>query len=336
MVKLDELNRALVLAGLSRMRSGRMHAGVAALMAVAGRHNATLTPTDIGFSIGPRINAAGRLEDMRVGIECLLTDDPGIAANLAQVLDSINAERRQLQSAMVESGDFLAETACLDESNAQVLCLHDPAWHAGVIGLVASKLKDKLHRPVIAFAPSGNEDGMLRGSARSITGFHMRDALALVDARHTGLITRFGGHAMAAGLTLPAANLDAFRDAMQSVGAEWLTPAMLQAVVESDGPLSVEDMGVQTAVSLRDGGVWGQAYPEPLFDDAFDVVSCRALKDKHLKLTVQKDGKMFNAIQFNAPRREAVGNVRLVYQLAVDDWRGGTEVQLLVRHLEQI
>ncbi len=336
MVKLDELNRALVLAGLSRMRNGRMHAGVAALMTVAGRHPATLTPTDIGFSIGPRINAAGRLEDMRVGIECLLTDDPGIAANLAQVLDSINAERRQLQSAMVESGDILAETAFLDETNAQVLCLHDPTWHAGVIGLVASKLKDKLHQPVIAFAPSGNEDGMLRGSARSIAGFHMRDALALVDARHPGLIARFGGHAMAAGLTLPAANVDAFRDAMQSVGAEWLTPAMLQAVVESDGPLSVEDMGVQTAVSLRDGGVWGQAYPEPLFDDAFDVVSCRALKDTHLKLTVRKDGKMFNAIQFNAPRLEAVGNVRLVYQLAVDDWRGGDEVQLLVRHLEQI
>lgn len=331
MVRLDGLNRALVQAGLGRMRSGKVQAGIAAIAAAAGRDLSTVTPTDIGFSIGPRINAAGRLEDMRLGIECLLTDDPARAAQLAQTLDSINSERRSLQQTMVDTGDLLADLA-RRESNASILCLHDPQWHAGVVGLVASKLKEKLYRPVLAFAPSGNDDGMLRGSARSIPGFHIRDALALVDARCPGLIERFGGHAMAAGLSLQSSHLDAFREALQKVGREWLSPALLQAVIETDGPLSAHEINAATTLALRDGGVWGQAYPEPQFDDVFDVVSHRVLKDKHLKLVLRKENQTFNAIQFNAPSLEVSSRVRLVYQIALDDWRGGESVQLIVRH----
>lgn len=334
MVRLDGLNRALVHAGLKKIRAGEVQPGIAALASVAGRALETLSPTDIGFSIAPRINAAGRLEDMRVGIECLLADDPAHAAHHAQTLDAINTERRSLQQTMVERGDSLATVAHADQP-ASVLCLQDPEWHPGVIGLVASKLKERLHRPVVAFAPSGNDDGMLRGSARSIAGFHMRDALALVDARHPGLIARFGGHAMAAGLTLDAANFDAFDRALREVGDAWLTPELLEGVIESDGALHVHEMDAATAAALDAGGIWGQAYPEPLFDDVFEVLTTRWIKEKHLKLTVRKDGRTFNAIQFNAPQVEPAGEVGLVYRLALDAWRGGDAVQLIVQHLVQ-
>lgn len=330
MVRLDPLNRALVQAGLNRIRAGKVHAGIAAIAAVAGRDLSSLTSADIGFSIAPRINAAGRLEDMRVGIECLMADSRAVAEQLAGTLDVINRERRDLQQAMIASGDVLAERA--HDEDALVLCLQDADWHAGVIGLVASKLKDKTHRPVVAFAPSGNDDDMLRGSARSIPGFHMRDALAWVDAKNPGMIERFGGHAMAAGLSLPVAHFDEFNRAMQSVGQVWLTPSILEAFIESDGPLTPQEMSAGTAVALRDGGVWGQAYPEPQFDDVFEVLESRWLKEKHLRMKVRKDGCVFSAIQFNAPQRETGERVRLVYQLVLDDWRGGDAVQLMVRH----
>lgn len=333
MVRLDPLNRSLVQAGLQRIRSGKVQPGIAAIANAASRNLSTLTPTDIGFSIAPRINAAGRLEDMRVGIECLLTDDAAHASALAGSLDAINHARRNLQDTMVETGDRLVALAHR-EGRASVVCVHDAQWHAGVIGLVASKLKERLHRPVVAFAPSGNGDDFLRGSARSIPGFHMRDALALLDARHPGMVSRFGGHAMAAGLTLEKHRLEAFRSALDAIGREWLTPAMLEAVIESDGELSSAEMVAATAVALRDGGIWGQAYPEPQFDGVFELVETRWLKDKHLKLSVRKDGQVFSAIQFNAPGVELPRAVRLVYQLALDEWRGGEAVQLMVRHLQ--
>ena len=331
MVRLDGLNRALVNAGLNRIRAGKVQPGIAALATIASRALSTLSPTDIGFGIAPRINAAGRLEDMRIGIECLLSEDAAHATELARILDDINSARRQLQSDMLTRADSLAEPTHADDT-ANVVCVFDADWHPGVIGLVASKLKEKLHRPVFAFAPSGNDDGQLRGSARSIPGFHIRDAIAWVDAQHPGLILRFGGHGMAAGLSLDVAKLEAFQSAVHVAGQRMLTDDMLQSVIETDGPLSANELTAATAVALRDGGIWGQGYPEPQFDDVFDVVDFRWLKEKHLKLKLRKEGRAYEAIQFNAEKVDPADSVRLVYQLALDDWRGGDAVQLVVRH----
>ena len=331
MVALDAANRALVGAGLRRIREGRACAGLQALMAVAGRDPARLTTADIGFGIAPRINAAGRLEDMRVGIECLLTDDPAQAQDLAAALHAINAARRELQDGMVDAAVARVEANPGDAALAP--CLFDPDWHAGVVGLVASRLKEKLHRPVLAFAPSGNGDGMLRGSARSIAGFHMRDAIALVDARAPGLIARFGGHAMAAGLTLDEAALPRFTAAIEQVAHDLGVGALLQPTLDSDGSLPEDALDIANALALRDGGSWGQGYPEPAFDDEFELVDFRQVGERHLRLRVQRGGRVLTAMHFGgwdgAPPPPML---RLVYRLTPDDWRGGDAVQLIVLH----
>ena len=335
MVPLDANNRALVGAGLRRLRAGQGCAGLNALAAVAGRTIATLTTTDIGFAIGPRINAAGRLEDMRLGIECLLTDDAVHARGLAEALHAINAERRGLQDEMLAAADAAMthlDTASADEENG--FCLFDPDWHPGVIGLVASRIKEQRHRPVLAFAPSGNGDGMLRGSMRSIPGFHARDALALIDARHPGLIERFGGHAMAAGLSLAEAALPAFRDAFAEALRGALDPAVLQERIDSDGELPVGALDIAHAQALRDGGAWGQGYPEPVFDGVFDVLDWRVLGGKHLKLELGLDGRRLNAIHFNAGGDAPPARVRIAYRLQPDDYRGGEAIQLVLTHLK--
>ena len=331
MVPMDANNRALVGAGLRRLRAGQGCVGLRALVEVSGRRDATLSTADIGFAIGPRINAAGRLEDMGIGIECLLTDDAMQARELAAILHGINDERRALQADMQD----VAEAKLDGIDTAHAACLFDPDWHPGVVGLVASKVKERLHRPAIAFAPAEPDSDVVRGSARSITGFHIRDALALVDARHPGLIPRFGGHAMAAGLSLARDAFPAFRDAFVQVALEWLSQEMLTDALHSDGELDAADFAIDTAIALRDGGHWGQGYPEPLFDGEFAVLGWRIVGERHLKLELGIGSKRLNAIQFGGWEGDPPpARVRIAYRLVPDDYRGGDAIQLVVVHRE--
>ncbi len=336
LVPLDRNNRALVSAGLRRLRAGRGCAGLRALIEVSGRKAAALTAADIGFAIGPRINAAGRLEDMALGIECLLTDDAATACELAGVLDRINAERRAVQQKMVDDADVALAGLSLAETSPRVAhCLFDAGWHPGVVGLVASKVKERLHRPVVAFAPAEPGSAQLRGSARSIPGFHVRDALARVDALHPGLIERFGGHAMAAGLSLPQARLADFTAAFEACAGQLIDPAALQDIVASDGALSAAEFDIGNAFALRDGGPWGQGFPEPVFDGDFDVVRWRVVGERHLKLELLHDGKALNAIHFGGwGGTPPDDRIRIAYRLAPDDYRGGDAIQLIVVHRE--
>ncbi|TXI28940.1 MAG: single-stranded-DNA-specific exonuclease RecJ, partial [Ottowia sp.] len=328
----DANNRALVGAGLRRLRAGQGCAGLRALIEVSGRRDATLSTADIGFALGPRINAAGRLEDMGIGIECLLTDDARQARELASILHGINNERRALQADMQDVAE--ARLDGIDATHAA--CLFDPDWHPGVVGLVASKVKERLHRPAIAFAPAEPDSDVLRGSARSIPGFHIRDALALVDARHPGLIPRFGGHAMAAGLSLPREAFPTFRDAFVQVARELLDEALLTEELRSDGGLRADELQATVALALRDGGHWGQGYPEPLFDGEFEVLGFRVQKERHLKLELGLDGHRCNAIHFNGwDGKEPAQRIRIAYRLTPDDYRGGDAVQLVIVHREQ-
>ncbi len=337
LVALDANNRALVSAGLRRLRAGHGCVGLKALMEASGRDAARLTASDIGFALGPRLNAAGRLEDMALGIALLLSDDPAQAREMAQTLEQINAERRAVQQAMTDDAEQAVSRVVLDTAGERplVACLFDAQWHPGVVGLVASKMKDRLHRPVLAFAPAEPGSSLLRGSARSITGLHVRDALALVDARHPGLIERFGGHAMAAGLTLRLEALADFQAALHAAVGSLLDPALLQQQILSDGELAVDELDHRHAEALRLAGPWGQGFPEPLFDGCFEVINWRVLKERHLKLELRhpSGAGVLNAIHFggwtgNAPARQ----VQLAYRLACDDYRGGTAIQLLVEH----
>ncbi|MFT3762320.1 MAG: single-stranded-DNA-specific exonuclease RecJ [Pseudoxanthomonas sp.] len=336
LVPLDAGNRALVAAGLRRLRAGRGCAGLQALIEVSGREARRLTAADIGFAIAPRLNAAGRLEDMALGIECLLCDDPARARELAAILHGINAERRGVQQTMTDEAEALVVR--IDAGATPIAaCLFDPEWHPGVVGLVASKIKDKLHRPTIAFAPSEPGSAVLRGSARSIAGFHIRDALAAVDAAHPGLIAKFGGHAMAAGLSLDEGDLPLFRDAFLAHAAAALGPEQLQARILSDGELLPHEFDRFHAEAIRDGGPWGQGFPEPLFDGEFDVIDWRVVGERHLKLALRLEGRPgpLNAIHFGGWNDAAPEpRVRLAYRLAPDDYRGGQAIQLIVEHRE--
>ncbi len=336
LVPLDANNRALVSAGLRRLRAGQGCAGLQALIEVSRREAATLGAADIGFALAPRINAAGRLEDMALGIECLLCDDPAQARELAQVLDGINAERRVVQQRML--GDAEAALAVLPEAVEApriVHCLFDAGWHPGVVGLVASKMKERLHRPVVAFAPGEPGGSVLRGSARSIPGFHVRDALARVDALHPGLIDRFGGHAMAAGLSLQQSRLPEFEAAFEACAAELIDPDSLQDVLHSDGELPADAFGIGNARALRDAGPWGQGFPEPLFDGEFEVLSWRPVGTHHLKLELGVEDLRLQAIEFGGWNGEPPDKrIRVAYRLAPDDYRGGDAIQLIVVHRE--
>jgi single-stranded-DNA-specific exonuclease len=339
LVPLDGNNRILVAAGLRRIRSGHSCPGVAALFRAARRDPARAVAADLGFAIGPRINAAGRLEDMRVGIECLLADDATRAEALALQLSGINGERQELQTTMVEEAEALV-AAFLAERRSQALphgvVLHDPGWHPGVVGLVASRLKERLNRPVIACAPATPGSDELRGSARSIGGFHVRDALAEVDARCPGLIARFGGHAMAAGLSLAAGQLARFAAEFERVAGERIDPAALERVAWSDGELAAGEFSHEAAHALRYAGPWGQGFAEPAFDNTFDVESWRMVGEKHLKLRVRPDGgEALDAILFNAPQSAPPpARIRALFQLDLNEWNGRESLQLLVRHIE--
>ena len=337
LVPLDANNRALVAAGLRRLRAGQGCAGLRALINACGRDEARLTAADIGFAIGPRLNAAGRLEDMALGIECLLSDDPQRAAELAATLDRINAQRRNVQQDMTDAAEAALSRTHLDAGAPPLApCLFDPDWHPGVVGLVASKMKERLHRPVLAFAPSEPGSRVLRGSARSIPGFHIRDALAAVDATHPGLIERFGGHAMAAGLTLAQAQLPAFEQAWRAHAAQMLDAGLLQAELHSDGELRPQELDRFHAEALRDGGPWGQGFPEPLFDGCFEVLDWRVVGERHLKLNLRHPDRRepLAAIQFGGWHGSApASHLHLAYRLAPDDYRGGQAIQLIVEHL---
>ena len=334
MVPLDANNRILVAAGLRRLREGRCQEGLRALAAVAGRPLDRLVAGDIGYFIGPRINAAGRLEDMAIGIECLLADDPAHAAELAHSLDAINRERRGVQEEMLEdAGRFAGLEA---DGDCAALCVHDAGWHPGVIGLVASKLKERLHRPVVAFAPAAPGSAEWRGSARSIPGFHVRDALAEVDAAQPGLILRFGGHAMAAGLGVREADIPAFSRAFEAVARARIAPEWLDATVLTDGELGAEDASLDLAQQLRWAGPWGQGFPEPVFDGEFAVASWRVVGERHLKLQLERRGKRIDAIEFGGWTDEPPPpTVRIAYRLDVNEWRDTRSVQLVVVHRER-
>ena len=340
LVPLDANNRTLVAAGLRRLRSGQGCAGLRALIRACGRDEARLTAADIGFAIAPRLNAAGRLEDMALGIECLLCDDASRAAELAATLDRINAQRRDVQQDMTDAAEAALSRAHLDEGAPPLApCLFDPDWHPGVVGLVASKMKERLHRPVLAFAPAEPGSASLRGSARSIPGFHIRDALAAVDASHPGLIERFGGHAMAAGLTLAQAQLSTFEQAWQAYAAQALDAGLLQAELASDGELLPQQFDRFHAEALRDGGPWGQGFPEPLFDGRFEVLDWRVVGERHLKLNLRHPGSRqpLAAIQFGGWHGTApASHLQLAYRLAPDDFRGGQAIQLIVEHLAAV
>jgi len=336
LVPLDANNRALVGAGLRRLRSGQGCAGLKALIDVCGRDPRTLTAADIGYALAPRINAAGRLEDMALGIECLLADDGTHARELAATLDQINAERRGVQQQMVDEAEAAVARVALDgDTLPPVLCLFDAEWHPGVVGLVASRIKERAHRPVIAFAPAEAGSAMLRGSARSIPGLHIRDVLAAVDVAHPGLLPKFGGHAMAAGMSLALADLPRFEAALRMQVEAMLDLALLHEELLSDGELDPEELCRGSAELLRDGGPWGQAYPEPLFDGTFELLGWRVVGERHLKMDVACAGLRLSAIEFGGWRGEQPPvRVRLAYRLVPDDYRGGSAVQLVVVHRE--
>jgi single-stranded-DNA-specific exonuclease len=336
LVPLDANNRALVAAGLRRLRNGQGCPGLQALAQVAGRDVRCLSATDIGFGIAPRINAAGRLEDMALGIACLLADDAEQARELASTLNQINGERRAVQQQMTDDAEAALSRVMPDSGDVpEVLCLFDPQWHPGVVGLVASRLKERHHRPAIAFAPADEGSRVLRGSARSIPGLHIRDVLAAIDAAHPGLIDRFGGHAMAAGLSLALDALPRFESALRDAIHRLLDPALLRAEIHSDGELLDHEFTRLSAEALRDGGPWGQGYPEPLFDGEFDVLAWRIVGERHLKFELGQRGRRLNAIEFGAwPGETPATRLRLAYRLEADDYRGADAVQLVILHRE--
>jgi single-stranded-DNA-specific exonuclease len=339
-VPLDFNNRVLVAQGLRRIRAGRCAPGLAALLEIAGRRLDGVVAQDLGFQVGPRLNAAGRLEDMTLGVECLLTGDVAEARAIAARLAALNSERRDIEARM--QGEAIGQVedilASLEGELPAGLCLHDAGWHQGVIGLVASRIKERLQRPVIAFAPAG--DGWLKGSARSVPGLHVRDVLDAVAAHHPGLLERFGGHAMAAGMTLRAERLEDFRRAFAEETARAAGEDVLSGDLHTDGPLEPGEFTADTAVALREGGPWGSGFAEPCFDGRFAVLETRVLGGRHLKLRLRApSGEIADAIAFrhlDDPRAPAVrpqSTVELAYRAALDEYGGARRLQLLVEWL---
>ena len=334
-VRLDANNRRLVAQGLKRVRAGALPPGMAALMRAAGRETAKATTFDFGFALGPRINAAGRLSDMTLGIECLLTDDPAQADALARQLDAINRERRVIEGDMREMAMEMAESLFEEgEAPPPAICVFDPDFHEGVVGIVASRLKDKLHRPTFVFAASSapGKEHELKGSGRSIAGFHLRDALDLVAKRAPGVLLRFGGHAMAAGCTIAEEHFEVFEETLNQVAMEWLDAATLQRRLETDGPLPPEDRRTDL-VDLLQAAVWGQGFAPPVFSEEVDVLSQRLVGEKHLALKLKHQGQPVDGIWFN--RTESLpARVKLAYRLDADEWQGQKRLRFLIEAAE--
>jgi single-stranded-DNA-specific exonuclease len=335
-VKLDANNRRLVAQGLKRLRAQAQPAGLAALFVAAGRQAKVATTFDFGFALGPRINAAGRLADMTLGIECLLTDDPARATELATTLDKINRERREIEGGMRDQAMLVAESL-FDESEEPppAVCVFDPDFHEGVVGIVASRLKDKLHRPIFVFAASKapGKEHELKGSGRSIPGFHLRDALDLVAKRHPGVLLRFGGHAMAAGCTVHEDNFEQFEQGLQQVALEWLDAATLTRRLETDGPLAPEYRRAEL-VDVLHKEVWGQGFAPPTFSEEVEVVSQRLVGEKHLSLKLKHHGQPVDGIWFGHTE-SLPARVTLAFRLDVNEWQGQRRVQFLVEAAEE-
>ena len=339
-VPFDRNNRILVAQGLKRIRAGRCVAGIQALLAEGGRRPERVVASDLGFAAGPRLNAAGRLDDMSLGIECLLADDPAHARLLAMQLGQLNTERRAIEQRMNENAAAIVQRMQLDTDDLALgLCLFDADWHQGVVGLVAARAKERLHRPVIAFAPA--EEPWLRGSARSVPGVHMRDVLDAVAKRQPGLLEKFGGHAMAAGLTLHRERLEEFRALFATEVARHMNREDTEGIVASDGALAPGEITLATAHTLRDGGPWGQGFPEPVFDGEFAVLEARTVGERHLKLKLRSGGDtpVLDAIAFNFVRhgRESIPRsaevLQLAYRLDVNEYLGLERLQLVVEQL---
>jgi single-stranded-DNA-specific exonuclease len=336
-VPLDANNRILVHQGLERIRAGRARPGIKAILEVAKRDAARITSTDLGFIIGPRLNAAGRLDDMSLGIECLLSTDAASAQEMAGQLDGMNQDRKAIEQGMQREALVQLKDLELDAMPFG-LCLFDPEWHQGVIGILASRLKERYHRPTIAFAAAG--EGLLKGSARSVQGFHVRDALEAVNARHPGLMSKFGGHAMAAGLTLAEADFPRFAEAFDLEVRRQLQAEDLTGRLLSDGPLAVEEFHLELARALRHAGPWGQHFPEPLFHGVFQLVEQRIVGERHLKVVLKSEcGTLkLDGIAFGVDREvwpnPTVRQVELAYKLDVNEYRGQETVQLLIAHIE--
>ncbi len=339
-VPLDANNRILVAQGLARIRAGRCVPGITALLKLARRSPAELTAGDLGFAVAPRLNAAGRLTDMSIGIRCLLCDEAAEAQQLAAELDALNVQRRGIEASMQEQALLAVRSLLGPTASAQRagVCLFDPHWHQGVVGLVASRIKERLRRPVVAFARA--DDGTLRGSARSVPGVHVRDVLDAIATRAPQLLEKFGGHAMAAGLTLAEADLDEFAGAFDTEVARWLARCGSPDLIETDGPLSEAELALETAEALREAGPWGAGFSEPLFDGVFAVESGRIVGDRHLKLRIgcsegrgSLDAIAFNFLQPGAPESLPVGRMRVVYRLGTNDYQGSRRLQLVIEHV---
>ncbi|MEJ5990662.1 single-stranded-DNA-specific exonuclease RecJ [Ramlibacter sp. PS3R-8] len=334
-VKLDANNRRLVAQGLKRVRAGALPCGLAALFAAAGRKADAATTFDFGFALGPRINAAGRLADMTLGIECLLTDDPGRADELARTLDGINRERREIEGDMREQALAMAESLFDEgEEPPPAICVFDPDFHEGVVGIVASRIKDKLHRPTFVFAASQapGKEHELKGSGRSIPGFHLRDALDLVAKRHPGVLLRFGGHAMAAGCTVAEEHLDTFEQALAQVAQEWLDAATLLRRLHTDGPLDPQYRRADLVDTLH-GEVWGQGFAPPVFSEEVEIVSQRLVGEKHLSIKLRHQGQPVDGIWFGHTE-PLPARVKLAFRLDADEWQGTRRVRFLVEGAE--
>ena len=324
--RLDANNRRLVGLGLKRIRAGRMQPGIAALFTAAGRDPAKASSQDFGFSLGPRINAAGRLAEMGLGIECLITDDPVRAQALAQQLDGINRERRELEAGMREQAEMMLESVLPEGEPPAALAIFDPEFHEGVVGIVASRLKDRLHRPTFVFALG--QDGLLKGSGRSIAGFHLRDALDLIGKRHPGLLRKFGGHAMAAGCTIAEEDFDTFEAALVRVANDDLDPSLLLRQLSTDGPLDAQWFTAET-VSQLDSAVWGPGFEAPVFSDEAEVLTQRLVGERHLKLSLRVQGQVRDGIWFG--RTEPLpSKAQLAFRIDLNEFQGRQRVQLIV------
>ena len=340
-VALEQSNRILVYQGLLRIRTGRCHAGLTALVEVSGKNPQTITAADLGFSLGPRLNAAGRMDDMSLGIQCLLSDDPALAKDIALQLDELNNDRREVEAVMKhEALTYLSEMKALDEHHLPAgVCLFDANWHQGVIGILASRIKDQVHRPVIAFAPAGKD--LIKGSARSIPGVHIRDVLSDIAAAHPKLLSKFGGHAMAAGLSLKMHDYPPFALAFDEMVSKRLASVDLEQKILSDGELTEQEMTIEIADLLQNSATWGQEFPEPLFDGVFDVIQSRIVGQRHLKLVLRKPvgDLVIDAIAFFVDRPEhwlGLRQIKAVYKLDINEFRGNRTVQFIVQYFEKI
>jgi single-stranded-DNA-specific exonuclease len=341
---LDENNRRLVKHGLQLIKQGRCRPGILALLELAGRNPAQCVANDLGYAVGPRLNAAGRLDDMSLGIECLLANDAQHARQMAQQLDALNKDRRVIEQDMQDMALQQLSAMALPAEPRYSMCLYESSWHQGVIGILASRIKERLHCPVIVFADAGNDEHgqpQLKGSARSIAGIHIRDVLDAVATRHPGLLEKFGGHAMAAGLTIARTDFSAFAAALETAIQAVASPELFAKEVQYDGSLAGDCFSLDFAVLLRNLTPWGQHFPEPLFHDEFLVLSRRVLSEKHLKFTLQvpQSSRRIDAIAFNvapAHLQSSAARVRLLYKLDINEFRGDCTPQLMIEHLEYV